>query len=212
MFEDKGILMLPLLRRLILVLVCGSGCLLFSGPSLADEAMLPADHGYLLIRLRLSSRERAGKLAMSEVDTNDVFRISTKLFEPAGANAWMALVAMPSGRYYWSAYEPNYGVGSDVGQSLDPIHRRRSPASASDTFEIVPGVINYIGDWNMRVVSASRTQFDPIIEFDKSTLELYVTQYPEYANKYEIYLSIMGKKAISLREVAKNSAEKSESS
>ncbi len=204
--------MLPILRRAILLLVFSSGCLFFSGPILADEAVLPSDHGYMLIRLKLTSREKVGKLSMTNVDTNHVIRIRTQLYEPAGANRWIALVAMPYGRYFWSEYEANYGVGSDAGQSLDPIHRRRSPGSASDTFEIAPGVINYVGDWNMRVVSSRRHQLIPVIEFDKSTLELYVTQYPEYANKYEIYLSPMGKKAISLRELAKNKSEKSESS
>ena len=211
MFEDKSKLMLPILRRVILVLVFGSGCLFFSGPNLADEALLPSGHGYMLIRVKLFQRERVGRLAMSNVDTNHVIRIRTNSFEPAGTNAWMAVVAIPYGRYFWSEYESIYGTGVEAARDLNEMHRRSAPGSASDTFEIVSGVVNYIGDWKMRIVSSQQPILDPIVEYDKSTLERYVAYYPEYANRYEIYLSIMGKEAISLNELVKITEEQSES-
>ena len=212
MFEGKGKLMLPILRRVIFALILGNGCLFFSSPSLADEALLPSEHGYMLICLKLTPRERVDILAMSNVDTNEVIRIRRKSFVPAGVNAWMALVAMPNGRFFMSEYQPMFGVVGEEAQQLNRRHRRTAPGSNSDTFEIVPGVVNYVGDWTMRVETSRRAKLNPIVEFDKSTLERYVTQYPEYSNRYEIYLSVMGKDAISLDELVKIAEEQSDSS
>jgi hypothetical protein len=178
-------------------------CILFSAASLADDAPLSSDQGYMLIRISLNKGERVGTLAMSNVDTNEVIRSRIKSFEVSGPNAWMALVAMPSGRYFWSEYETSLGSSTDSARNSSQMYRRTSPGSASDTFEIVPGVVNYVGDWTMRFVSSQRAKLDPIIEYDKSTLERYLAQYPEKAIKYEIYLSVMGKAAISLQELAK---------
>jgi hypothetical protein len=203
MFEDKGKLTLPMLRQVILVLVFGIGYLFFSGPNLADEALLPSDNGYMLIRIKLTPRERVGTIVMSNVDTNDVIRIRGKSFEAAGVNAWIALVAMPNGRYFLSEYQPIFGIVGGEVQRLNRRYRWSAPESASDTFEIVRGMVNYAGDWELRVESSSRMELNPIIEFDKSTLERYVTQYPEYSNRYKIYLSPMGEKAISLDELVK---------
>ena len=178
-------------------------CILFSGTSLAEDAPLLSDQGYMLIRVSLNQGERVGTLSMSNVDTNEVVRCRTDSFESAGSNGWMALVAMPTGRYFWSEYETSLGTNVEAARNLSQMHKRKSPGSASDTFEIVPGVVNYVGDWTMRVVASQRAPLDPIIEYDKSTLERYLAQYPEHANKYEIYLSVMGKAAISLQELAK---------
>ena len=105
-----------------------------------------------------------------------------------------------------------FGIVGEEAQKLNRRHRRSAPGSASDTFEIVPGVVNYVGDWTMRVETSRRGELNPIVEFNKSTLERYVTQYPEYSNKYEIYLSVMGQEAISLDELAKTTEEQSDSS
>jgi len=203
MFEGKGNLLLPILRRVILVLTLGIGCLFFSGPIFADEAQLPADHGYMLIRLKLTTGERVDLLEMTNVDTDHVVTIRRKSFEQAGLNAWMALVAVPNGRYFWSEYQPMFGMTAAEVQRLPARHRRSAPGSASETLEIVPGAVNYVGDWTMRIDSSRRMQLNPTIEFDKSTLERYLTQYPEYSNRYQIYLSGMGKVAISLDELVK---------
>lgn len=199
--------MRQILRQVVFILVFASGCMLFPGNNLADEAQLPLDHGYMLIRVKLALRERVVVLEMSDVDRKHVIRIHADSFEPAGMNAWMALVAMPIGRYFWSAYEPIFGTGLEVGQDLNQRHRRSAPGSPGDTFEIVSAAINYVGDWEMRVISSQQGRLDPVIEFDKSTLERYLEQYPEHANRYEIYLSVMGKEAISLVELAKISNE-----
>jgi hypothetical protein len=68
---------------------------------------------------------------------------------------------------------------------------------------VISAVVNYVGDWKMRVVSTARRRLEPAIQYDTSTLERYVEQYPELAGRYEIYMSMMGKAAISLNELAK---------
>ena len=215
MIEDKGKPTLPIMRRVILLLIISSSWLFLSDSTLADEGLLPPDHGYMLIRVKLTSRERVGLLAMTNLDTNDVIRVRTKSFEPAGANAWMTLVAMAQGRYFWSEFEPIFGVGTSPEEQFNQInrrYRRDAPSSAGDTFEIVSGVVNYIGDWRMRIVTSQRMRLDPSVDYHKTTLEQYLVEYPDNANMYEIYLSVMGKEAISLDELAKMQEAQSDSS
>lgn len=202
-FAEKGEWVPKKVRWKFVALFIGGGCLLFSGANLADETPLPPEQGYMLIRVSLNQGERVGTLAMTSVETNQVVRCRTNSFKPTGSNGWMALVAMPTGRYFWNEYETSYGTGVGAVRNLNQMHKRKSPGSASDTFEIVPGVVNYVGDWTMHILPPQWAQLDPIIEYDKSTLERYLEQYPEHANKYEIYLSVMGKEAISLQELAK---------
>lgn len=201
--------MLPILRRAIPALTLGIGCLSFSSPNLAEEEQLPPDHGYMLIRLKLDSGERVGLLRMHDVDTDHVVTIRQESFRKAGLNTWIALVAMPNGRYFYSEYLPTYGPRVWEVKNFP----RSGPGSASDTFEVVSGVVNYVGDWRMRNEmqidsslrrhSSFRRQLNPIVELSNSTLERYVTQFPEYSRKYEIYLSAMGKEARPLDELVK---------
>ncbi len=205
MFEDKGKPMLFGLRQVILLLGIGSVGLFFPDPIFANDARPSSDYGYMLVRITVGSHERIGILAMTNADSNDVIRIRTNSFEPAGPNAWMALVAMPYGQYFWSEYQTTYGIGAEVTQSIPSVFRRSAPDPASDTFEIASGVVNYVGDWRMRTSTVPQLQLNRAVEYENSTLERYLAQYPEYSNKYEIYLSVMGKKAISLDEMVKAS-------
>ncbi len=55
----------------------------------------------------------------------------------------------------------------------------------------------------MRVATSGRRRLNPVVQYDKATLERYVTEYPQLVNEHPIYLSMMGKAAISLQELAK---------
>lgn len=183
-------------------------CLLLSLPALPATAVaeetLPSGHGYMLIRVEVNHSERISRFAFTQVDTKEETLIHMDAFTAAGATAWMAVVAAPAGRYYWSEYESIYGIAIAQTRDFDHTYRRTAPGSADDTFEIVTGVVNYIGDWMMRVVASERSsRLEPIIGYEKSTLERYVTEYPELVNEYPIFLSMMGKAAISLDEMAK---------
>lgn len=182
-------------------------CLLLLASSLpvlaADEMQLSPGQGYLLLRVNVNQNQRIGRFSFANVDTDDGIKIRTKSFRSAGASAWMTLVVAPEGRYYWSEYESGYGNSVEESRDLDQVYRRSGPKSADDTFEIVAGAVNYIGDWTMRVASSERRRLNPLVQFEKTTLERYVTEYPEFVNDHPIYLSMMGKAAISLDELAK---------
>ena len=194
----------PIIDLVIMILLA---CLMVSMPALPDEVtgeeVLPPDHGYMLIHVDVNLGERINMFAFTEVDTKHEVRTRVKSFKPVGVNAWMALVAMPSGRYYWSEYEATATRSVEGSRNIDNIFRRRAPSSADDSFEIVSGAVNYIGNWRMRVVSVDRHRIDPIIGYETSTLQQYVEDYPELANKHQVYVSMMGKEAISLDELAK---------
>ena len=197
--------------RVIMILLA---CLMVSTPALPNEvtgeAALPPDHGYMLIHVGVSQRERINIFAFTDVDTKHEVKTRMKSFRSVGVNAWMALVAVPSGRYFWSKYEAVANSSVEGFRNLDSLFRRSAPSSADDSFEIVSGVVNYVGNWRMRVVSSDRRRIDPIISYETSTLQRYVEEYPELANKHQVYVSMMGKAAISLDELAKIMNSRSE--
>ncbi len=197
--------------RVIMILLA---CLMVSTPALPDEvtgeAALPPDHGYMLIHVDVNQRERINSFSFTEVDTKYEVKTRMKSFRSAGVNAWMALVAVPSGRYYWSEYEAIANSSVEGSRNLDSLFGRSAPSAADDSFEIVSGVVNYVGNWRMHVVSSNRRRIDPIISYETSTLQRYIEEYPELANKHQVYVSMMGKAAISLDELVKIMKSRSE--
>ncbi len=190
--------------RVIMILLA---CLMVSTPALPDEvtgeAALPPDHGYMLIHVDVNQRERINTFSFTEVDTKYEVKTRMKSFRSAGVNAWMALVAVPSGRYFWSEYEAIANSSVEGSRNLDSLFGRSAPSSADDSFQIVSGVVNYVGNWRMHFMSSDRRRIDPIISYETSTLQRFVEEYPELANKHQVYVSMMGKAAISLDELVK---------
>ena len=202
MFESVGHLVRRSLRRFALLLVAGIGCVFILGPVSSAAAQGQAEYGYMLIRVILSSRERVEVLAMTNVETREAVRVREASFKQAGLNAWIALVPIPAGRYFLSEYEPKYGISTSENRSMAARQTRSDPGSDSNMFEIVAGVVNYVGDWTMRIDASRRMRFDPTVEFDKATLEMYLTEFPEQASEFEIYLSPLGEKAVSLNSLS----------
>ena len=175
-------------------------CLFVSSPTLAeespDEIALQPGYGYVLIRVIFPHEYRIASFEMTNFDTGDVVKTNSRMYKSAGLNAWMCLVAIPKGRYFLSEYR---WVLLRTPRASER-YTQEGPRSASDIFEIVPGVINYAGDWLMRI---NTRNWNPIISHNIKTVERLIDRYPEYANRYEIYLSMMGKNAISLKEFLK---------
>ena len=186
-----------------IALIVGVCLLILSSPSPADDEALPDGYGYMVILVETNPRERVKQLFMAKVDADEVTQIHMDDFRAAGPNSWMALVQAPKGRYYWSVYEPFYGLGVSESRSLNQIHRRSAPNSADDTFEIREGVINYVGNWRMRIISSRRFRLEPEITYEVSTLERFATDNSELANSIPIHLSMIGKESISLEDLAK---------
>jgi hypothetical protein len=188
------------------LLLCG---LFVSLPAVAEElnqvAPIQPSHGYLLIRIAGASGERIERFEFTNQETGYVVTMRTDVCKPAGPRARMCIVISPPGRYFWSKYEVEYRIGIEPSQNQDPPIIRETPGSASDTFEIAPGVINYIGDWEMRISagdvrSSGTRRWSVDIRQNTKTLGRLFEEFPDYSNRYEIYLSMMGREAISLRE------------
>jgi len=169
----------------------------------ADPEDLAPGEGLLLLRVTASERQKISRFSFTQFDTGEMVTIRMPEFHAAGAGAWLALVKAPPGRYFWSEYETALSGAVEASRDLERLHRRKQPGGPDDTFEIVAGVVNYVGDWTMRTTDASRRRLDPLVHMDKATLERYVADYPALANRYPIYLCMLGKKAISLDELAR---------
>jgi hypothetical protein len=116
----------------------------------------------------------------------------------------MCLEGVPRGRYFWSKYASEHRVGLEFSRNQDPVIEQKQPSSASDTFQIVAGVINYAGDWDISITSEGLSRrYSVDIEQNIKTLQRLFERYPDYANTYEIYLSMMGREAISFVEFQK---------
>lgn len=172
-----------------------------------DEIALSPGDGFLLIRLICNEGERVGRLDFKNLQTGVVITTRTDSYKSAGHKAWMALLALPEGRYFWSEYEHFYRIGNEQPRLNTRLTRTGGAVSTNETFEVVSGVINYAGDWVMRI---NWHRLDPIIGLDMKTLERLIDRYPDHVNKYEVYLSMMGKKAISLMEFQRIVKELSE--
>lgn len=168
----------------------------------ADVLPLPDGQGYLLIRVQTNPRERIKHFFMADFESEAVVTMRIDDFLDMGSSAWMAVVPAPKGRYFLSTYEPFYDKGTPVGRNLNQIHRRFAPDSADETFEIAAGVINYVGDWKMRLIPTKRNSLNPVVTYDVSTLERFATDNLELANSLPIHISRMGEASISLEELA----------
>jgi len=198
------------LRSPGIVFVVGVCLLVLTSPSFADDTALPDGYGYLVILVETNPRERVRQLFMAMVDSDEATAMNMDDFLAAGSNSWMAVVQAPKGRYYWSVYEPSYGLGVSESRTLNQVHRRSAPSSADDTFEIREEAINYAGDWRMRINTGRRHRLEPEITYEIPTLERFAIDNPELANSLPIYLSMMGKEAISLEELAKMMEEENQ--
>ena len=201
------ILMLSITQNFRPVAILWVCCLFVSFPILADESpddiALQSGYGYLLIRLSEKQDGRVARFKMTNIDTGDVIKTTSRMYQSAGVDAWMCLVAVPEGRYFWSEYgriSKHYRISDFVHPEL---FRQGPPTSVSDIFEIVPGVINYVGDWVMRnalMEVRGHRILEVDVTFNEKTLERLVDRYPEHAARYEIYVSLMGKYAISRKD------------
>jgi hypothetical protein len=169
----------------------------------AEAEPLPPGHGYLLLRVTAMQRQQVSRLSFARVDNGEKVTLRQQQFHASGPGAWLALVSAPPGRYFWSEYEAALTGAIEESRNLDQVYRRSKPGSADDTFEIVAGVVNYIGDWTMRFASSSRRRLEPLVQIEKATMERYVADYPALVNRYPLYISMMGKQAISLEELLK---------
>jgi hypothetical protein len=174
-----------------------------SAESPADDISLPADHGYVLLRIIINERfeiDKRDRLIFKNVDTGDSFSIRIKTPYTAGVNAWLSLTSATKGHYFCEQFVPDYSMpGPCPGQ----IRIRRDALSADDIFEVKPGVVNYAGDWDLTsYLPATKGNEKISITFDMATIERAKAHFPEHLEKYKISISYKGRKAIPLDALA----------
>ena len=167
--------------------------------------------GYLLIRIDGIGSEEEATFDFTEQESGYVVKLTDGECKSAGASSKMCIVIAPPGRYFWSRYELTVYFRNELSINQLPPIRRDQPGAADDTFEIVPGMLNYVGDWQMHITAGDGAQPDRLrnqalvsktwrLDIDqeiKSLAKLYDV-FPDYANVYEISLSMMGKESIPL--------------
>ena len=174
----------------------------------ADDLSLPADHGYILVRITMNGRlniSERDRIVFSNYDTGESFSIRPKTPHTAGVNAWLSLISTTKGHYYFSRYRSFQGSGQT------PI--AKTEVSDDDIFEVKPGVINYIGDWDLKKIMSEfggrghssglrdgqrLARLD--VTYDMATIEKARAHFPEHLEKQEVFLSFKGKEAVSLND------------
>lgn len=165
--------------------------------------------GYIVVRLTNANPERIAKFEWTHHESGYVVKVDSSECEPAGADARMCLVLAMPGRYFWSRYQTVSRFRMEDSLVQEPPMVREAPDSPSDTFEVVPAAINYIGDWEMKKNSVSystmsmRHQFKVDVVQNANSLKKIYTVFPDMANRHDLYLSMMGKQAISIEQFLK---------
>ena len=171
--------------------------------SSADDISLPADHGYVLIRITMNTRfeiDERDRIVFKNYDTGDSFSIRIKTPYLAGVNTYLSLISVAKGHYFCDQYVPNYSMPRPCLREL-----RRTALSADDVFEVKSGVVNYVGDWDVTqhlrwARNAETLEMD--VTYDMATIEKSKAHFPEHLGKYEVFISYKGLKAISLNDLA----------
>lgn len=190
------------MRRLLAAsLLCSLLCSLIC---VADDA----GDGYLLIRVYEVDNEAIARIDLTHLDTGDIVRIRSNTCHEGSLSSRVCLVPAPAGRYFWSRFELAYKIRGTQSYLDGPGLRRTAPGSSGDSIEIVAGAINYIGDWELNHVPKQGARFrrkniSVDIQQNHKTLQLFYESFPDEAAQYEIYLSMLGKEAISLRDFLK---------
>ncbi len=174
-----------------------------SANSPADEISLPADHGYVLIRITMNTRfeiDDRDRIVFKNYDTGDSFSIRIKTLYSAGVNTYLSLISVAEGHYACDQYVPQFSMPKPCLRQI-----RRTALSADDIFEVKSGVVNYVGDWNvtqhLRWTRGTET-LDMDVTYDMTTIEKAKAHFPEHLGKYEVFISYKGRKAISLNDLA----------
>lgn len=187
-------------------------CVCFFSPAcLADST---AD-GYLLVRILETDNEAAAKLDLRHLDSGAVIKIRSESCSKGSVNSRICLIPAAPGRYFWTRFEMTYNLRGAQSYIEGPSLWRDELDSSDDSVEIVAGGVSYIGDWelgsdNQWSPASARQNLTIKVGLDKTTLQLFYDNFPDVANRYEIYLSVRGKKAVSLQDFLKNVQPQSE--
>jgi hypothetical protein len=154
------------------------------------QEALPSGHGYMFIRMIPVNQVRVARVEMTNLDTNEVVISELNLAAYSGPRETTNLIPVPEGRYFWSSYT--------LGYTPNIPDKRDSPGSHDQVFEIVQGAVNYVGDWSFNKRDQYPYPIDVSVSYSTETLEDLPELYPEKSKDLDVYLSPMGKLAVSV--------------
>ena len=168
----------------------------------ADDISLPADHGYVLIRIIMEPRLRnitsaRDHIVFDEYDTDESFTVRTQTPYKTGVDTWLSLISATEGHYYYSRH-----VFPGESRFARPI--ARSAVAADDIFEVRSGVVSYVGDWGLKSNwSRAGSMLEIDVTYDFEVFESALEHFPEHLRKYGVFISMKGRQAISLPDFLK---------
>ena len=162
----------------------------------ADE--VPADialddgYGYVLVHLYGQDDRSVKTLEMREVDTGETRTAIRTRRNARGPESWLEVLAVPAGRYYWSTVQ--------LGFRNSPTYEFDEPGSANYVFEVLPGVVTYIGDW---LIDGAWINGEPRVPttHNTKTLEKFAGKYPRHARHFDLYFSVAGRDPFSAHDL-----------
>lgn len=164
-------------RREVVANICATSFLGYVGSSYASKPSLESDQGLVICSLNSVDSMRA--IEFREYHSRPTFSIIREVEDPG---AIPTPVTAKLGRYYLYASYSGYinGGGRSFGE----------PANESSTFEVLNGVVNYIGDWYL-------TRTDVRIAVNPATISGARKRYP-WLEQYQLFASVPGRESFAL--------------
>ena len=178
--------------------------------SLPDDFFVPANYGYVLIQITMEPRLRdissaRDHIVFNNFDTDESFTARTQTPYKTKVNTWLSLATAAEGHYYYSRH-----VFPGEREFIPPI--ARDAVAADDIFEVKRGVVNYVGDWNLKSdwrYTGGILKAD--VTYDFAVFENALEHFPEHLRKYGVFISMKGRQAISLNDFLKIVKQQSKS-
>lgn len=163
-------------RREVVANICATSFLAYVRSAYASKPSLEPDQGIVICRWNSVDSTRA--IEFREYHSRPTFSIN----RDDDPRAMPTPVTAKLGRYYLYASYSGYinGGGRTLGE----------PADESSTFEVINGVVNYIGDWYL-------TRTDVRIAVNLATIAGTRRRYP-WLEQYQLFVSVPGRESFAL--------------
>jgi hypothetical protein len=156
------------------------------------DLVLEDGHGYVLVYLYGQDDRSVKSLRMRNVDTGETRTAIATRRNARGPDSWLEVFAVPAGKYYWS--------GVQLGFRNSPVYDFDEPGPANHVFDVLPGVVTYIGDW---LIDGAWINGEPQVPttHNQSTLTEFARKFPRHAAYFEIYFSVQGREPFSINDM-----------
>jgi hypothetical protein len=153
---------------------------------------LEEGHGYVLVHLYGQDERSVKGLRMRNVETGETRTVLTTRRNSRGPETWLEVIAVPAGQYYWSSVQ--------LGFRNSPTYNFDEPSAANYVFNVVPGVVTYIGDW---LIDGEWINNEPRMPttHNQKTLADFAKKFPRHAAQFEIYFSVEGREPFSISDL-----------